>query len=153
MSCVLYMLFIACGLWTMHFLKHKHMRVAHAMYVVLFIVLLAYLPYVMGSRLMLRILSKFVHAAVLDTLEKHILSPLVVTMPWFTVSFVVAITASIAVCLFVAILAVVLYRHVVRRLRACFALRAVPKYSFVYVRAARCLHARAARYRYCRYNC
>lgn len=153
LSYLLYALFIVCGVATVRYLKQKRMRIAYALYIVLFIILLAYLPYVMGSRLMLRFLSHFVHAASLDTLEKHLLTPLVVTLPWFTVSFVVAIVASVAICLAVAVLAVAVYRRVVRRLRACYALHAVPKKSFALARAVRLPQARAARYRFCRYNC
>lgn len=149
----LYALFIACGIVTMRYLKRKQMYVAHTLYAALFVVLLAYLPYVVGSRLMLRILSHFVHEVALDTLEVHIMSPLVASMPWFTVSFIVAIVASVAMCLVMAILAVKIYRHVVRSLRAHSVLRFAAKPSFVCLRAAHCPQARAARYRYCRYNC
>ena len=152
-SVALCVLYIICGLFTLRVLKRHGLRIAYVLYLLLFVVLLAYLPYLTGSRLILRFMSNVLHELALEILEKTLNEPLVLATPFFTFSFIVAIFVSAMLCAAVALLALRIYRYVAQKLCSLFSERPTQKKLLWLSPAALIPPERAARYIFCRYNC
>ena len=149
----LFALYLVAGLFTLRFLKKRGLRVAYVVYLIAFVALFTYIPYMTGSCLMYRFLCWFMHERAVTILEHKLIYPVAASLPYFSVSFVVAILLSLFLCASLAVLAVSLLRIVCRRLKRLFDEPAGKRRTSSLRTAGSLAPERPARYRFCRLNC
>ena len=149
----LFVIYFISGIFTLRFLKKNGYRLAFTLYLILFAALSVYIPYVAGSRVMYRLLEIFVHERAVSIMEANLVQPIVVTMPFFTWSFVFAIGFSAFLCGSLAVLAATLIGYVRKKMVSAF--REISREDSIATLspAAPIPPERAARYIFCRYNC
>ena len=150
---LIFALYTISGIFTLKFLKRHGFRIAYVVYLCVFGLLFIYIPYITGGTLFYRLLTGFLHERALENMQTRLIAPVLASVPYFSLSFIVAIALSLFLVVSLAIATVMLVRVVCRALSERLFTKPAKRTYPLLSPAAPIPPERAARYIFCRYNC